>query len=182
MTPHRFVRSLTPEEQQEVEDLFRHGPNARTRRRAEAVRLSAKGYPVPEIADILGCNPQSVHNWLNAFEQQGTAGLIEKPRSGRPAVATGDYRRRLVEAVQADPRVFNYPFSVWTVTRLRAHVARETGILLGETRVRQIMKEEGLVFKRPKHTLAEKRDPKAFAEVQAILDHLKKSPWNLAPE
>jgi transposase len=182
MTPHRFVHSLTPEEQREIEDLFRHGSNTRTRRRAQAVRLSARGYPVPEIADILGCNPQSVHNWLGAFESQGAAGLIEKPRSGRPVVATPDYRSRLVEAVQTDPMKMGYPFSVWTVTRLRAHVARETGILLGETRVRQIMKEEGLVFKRPKHTLAEKRDPKAFAEVQAILDHLKKSPWNPVPE
>lgn len=182
MKPHRFVRSLRAKEQREVEDLFRHGPNARTRRRAQAVRLSAKRYTVPEIADILGCNPQSVHNWLGAFESRGVAGLIEKPRSGRPAVATPDYRARLVEAVQADSRALGYPFSVWTVTRLRAHVARETGILLGETRVRQIMKEEGLVFKRPKHTLAKKRDSKAFAEVQAILDHLKKSPWNPVPE
>jgi len=59
-----------------------------------------------------------------------------------------------------------YPFTVWTITRIRAHLAREMHILLSESRVRQIMKEEGLVFKRPKHSLAQKRDEGGFASVR----------------
>ena len=53
-------------------------------------------------------------------------------------------------------------------------MAREMKILLSESRVRQIMKEEGLVFKHPKHTLAQKRDKDAFAEVRDILEQVKK--------
>jgi len=182
MKPHRFVRRLSRREAEEIEQLCRRGADARTRRRAQAVRLSAKTYPVPEIADILVCNQSSVHNWLDRFESGGVAALADRPRSGRPPVATVDYRRRLVEAVDQDPTELGYPFTVWTVIRLRAHLARELGVLLGASRVRQIMKEEGLVFKRPKHTLAEKRDSQAFAEVQAILDGLKKKPWHPVPQ
>jgi hypothetical protein len=60
-------------------------------------------------------------------------------------------------------------------------MAKEMRILLSESRVRQIMKEEGLVFKRPKHTLAEKRDEDAFTEVRDVLEQVKKSPWNPVP-
>ena len=181
MRPPRFVRSLTAKERRQIEELFRRGPNARVRRRAQAVRLSAMGYAVAQIVEILGCNRQTVHNGFNAFEAGGCDALFDRPRSGRPVTATVDYRSRLVEAVKTNPRNLSYPFTVWTVTRLRAHMAKEMNILLSESRVRQIMKEEGLVFKRPKHTLANKRDEDAFAEVRDILDRAKKSPWNPVP-
>lgn len=181
MKPQRFIRKLTKTERQEVENLFRKGPNNRVRKRAHAIRLSAMGYTVTQIAEILGCNRQSVHNWLYMFEQNGPQGLCDKPRSGRPAIATIDYRTKLVEAIKTNPRKIGYPFTVWTLTRIRAHMAREMRILLSESRVRQIMKEQGLVFKRPKHTLAQKRDQDAFAEVRDVLEQVKKSPWNPVP-
>ncbi len=182
MRPPRFVHSLSEAEQQGIEDLFRRGPNVRTRRRAQAIRLSAKGFRIPQIADILGCNQQSVHNWLSAFEDGGCQALWDRPRSGCPPKATPDYRARLLEVVKTSPKQFNCPFTVWTVTRLRAHLAKEMHILLSESRVRQIMKEEGLVFKRPKHTLAHKRDPDAFAQVRELSPgRIKKGYWNPVP-
>jgi transposase len=138
-------------------------------------------YTVTQIMQILGCNRQSIHNWFDLFEAQGYQGLCDKPRSGRPVIATVDYRRRLVEAIKTNPRKMGYPFTVWTLTRIRAHLARETRVLLSESRVRQIMKEQRLVFKRPKHTLAQKRDQDAFAEVQDLLEQVKKNPWNPVP-
>lgn len=181
MKPHRFVRGLTPAAERRVEELFRRGPDHRVRRRANAVRLSSMGYTVPEITEVLGCTPQSVRNWFDAFESGGADALFDKPRSGRPPKATPDYRARLVEVVKTPPTELGYPFSVWSVARLRAHMAREMDVLLGESRIRQVMKEEGLVFKRPKHSLREKRDGEAFAAVQGLLDRFKKSPWNPVP-
>ena len=179
--PPCFVRSLTAKERRRIEELFRRGPNGRVRRRAQAVRLSRMGYTVPQIVEILGCNCQSAHNWFNAFEAGGCEALFDKPRSGRPPTATVDYRSQLVAAVRTNPPNMSYPFTVRTVTRLRAHMAKEMNILLSESRVRQIMKEEGLVFKRPKHTLAGQRDEDAFADVRDILNRVKKSPWNPVP-
>jgi len=181
MRPQRFIRDLTKTERQEIENLFRRGPNNRVRKRAQAIRLSAMGYTITQIVEILGCNRQSIHNWFDLFEEQSYQGLRDKPRSGRPVIATVDYRQHLVEAIKTNPRKMGYPFTVWTLTRIRAHMAREMKILLSESRVRQIMKEEGLVFKRLKHTLAQKRDKDAFAEVRDILEQVKKSPWNPVP-
>jgi len=181
MRPQRFIRDLTKTERQEVEKMFRRGPNNRVRKRAQAIRLSTMGYTITQIVEILGCNRQSIHNWLDTFETQGCQGLYDRPRSGRPVTATVDYRQRLVKAIKTNPRKMGYPFTVWTLTRIRAHMAREMRILLSESRVRQIMKEEGLVFKRPKHTLAQKRNQDAFAEVRDILEQIKKSPLNPVP-
>ncbi len=182
MRPQRFIKKLTKNERQEIENLYRKGPNNRVRKRAQAIRLSTKGYTIPQISEILGCNQQSIHNWFNGFEMDGLDGLYDKPREGRPIVATAEYRSRLVDAIKTNPRQMGYPFTVWTITRIRAHMARELKILLSESRVRQIMKEEGLVFKRPKHTLAQKRDKDGFAEVRDLLEQVKKSPWNPIPK
>ena len=181
MLPHRFVRTLTPAESRRIEELFRTAPQPRVRLRANAVRLSSRGYTVSEIAEVIGCTRQTVRNCFDHFESGGCDALHDKPRSGRPPVATPDYRARLVEAVRTSPDALGYPFTVWSVARLRAHMAREMDVLISKTRVRQIMKEEGLVFKRPKHTLKGKRDEDAFAAVRDLLDQFKKSPWNPIP-
>jgi transposase len=181
MRPPRFIRKLTKNEHQEIENLYRKGPNSRLRKRAQAIRLSATGYTTPQISEILGCNQQSIHNWFDFFEKDGFDGLYDKHRDGRPVIATVDYRARLVKAVKTNPRDLGYPFTVWTITRIRAHMARQMKTLLSESRVRQIMKEEGLVFKRPKHSLAQKRDKDGFAEVRDLLEQVKKSPWNPVP-
>lgn len=173
----RFVRPLTPAEQAAIDDLFRYHALQRVRRRANAVRLSALGYTVAQIAQVLAAGYQTVHSWLDAFEDQGTAGLIDKPRSGAPPKATPDYRKHLREAVAANPHDLGYPFTVWSVVRLRAHLAKLTDVLLGEDRLRQLLKQEGLVFKCPKHTLKNKRDEEAFRKVKGLLDELKKTPW-----
>ena len=113
MKAQRFIRSLTKKERQDVEKLFRKGPSNRVRKRANAIRLSALGYSVTQIPEVLGCNRQSIHNWFDAFESQGCQGLFDKPRSGRPATATPDYRNRLIEVIKANPKDMGYPFTVW---------------------------------------------------------------------
>ena len=182
MRPQRFIGKLTKSESQQIESLYRKGPNNRVRKRAQAIRLSAKGYTIPQISEILGCNQQSIHNWFNCYQTSGLDGLYDNSRKGRPTIATTEYRSCLVNAIRTNPRQMGYPFTVWTITRIRAHMARELKILLSESRVRQIMKEEGLVFKRPKHSLAQKRNKDAFAEVRDLLEQVKKSPWNPIPK
>jgi transposase len=177
MMPQRFVRPLSPDEERQIEQLSRGAGCPRTRRRAQGIRLSARGYTVPQIADILCCTPQTVRNWFDAFESGGAEALADRPRSGRPALAKPDFRSRLAEVVRTDPAEFGYPFTVWTVARLRAHMAREKRVLLSESRVGQVLKEEGFAFRRPRHSLAHKRDADAFARVRKTLDALKKTAW-----
>ena len=50
MKPPRFVRKLTQTERDQIDQRYRHGPNARIRKRAQAIRLSSLRYTVPQIS------------------------------------------------------------------------------------------------------------------------------------
>ena len=75
LTQEVVYNGLLKKERQEIEKLYRRGPNNRVRKRAQAIRLSAMGYTVTQIAEILGCNRQSIHNWFDLFEAQGCQGF-----------------------------------------------------------------------------------------------------------
>ena len=115
MLPRRFVRTLTPAESRLIEELFKTAPQARVRRRANAVRLSSRGCTVRQIAEVIGCARQTVRNCFDHFESGGVGALRDKPRSGRPPVATPDFRAQLVKVVKTPPDKLGYPLTYpWT--------------------------------------------------------------------
>ena len=64
--------------------------SARLVERARMVWLSSQGWWVPEIADHLHLNAETVRHWVKRFNEQGLAGLKDRPRSGRPATYTAN--------------------------------------------------------------------------------------------
>ena len=89
----RYVIPLTKEKEQSLSKLYSTHPNARCRQRAQAILLSNQKYNLAQIHDILNVNQYTVSLWINRFEAKGINGLIDLPRSGRPAI----YQRHEVE-------------------------------------------------------------------------------------
>ena len=52
--------------------------------RAVMVLLSLHGLPPAQIAALLDCHPATVRRWIGRFNDEGLAGLADRPRSGRP--------------------------------------------------------------------------------------------------
>jgi transposase len=52
--------------------------------RVQMVLLSSRGYSVHQIAEILEEGEGTVRTWLRRYQQQGSAGLVDLPRPGRP--------------------------------------------------------------------------------------------------
>jgi len=169
-----FVRALTATEQKELSQLVRHDRDARIVRRAQMIRLSADGMTPPRIAAMWDVNDQTVRRTIQRFEAEGIAGLRDKPRKGRPPKKTDRYVALLKEAVDANPRDMGYPFSCWTLGRLREHLARQTGIILHPNYLSQIMADSDIVYRRPKHGMAHLRDPEQYNEKKAFLEFVKK--------
>ena len=176
-----FVRTLTADERKALSRLIRRERDARIVRRAQMIRLSAAGIPVPKISALWDVNDQTVRRTIQRFEAEGLAGLRDKPRKGRPAKKTDRYVALLKEAVQRSPRDLGYPFSSWTLERLREHLALQTGIQLHPNSLSRIMAENDIVYRRPKHSMAHLRDPEEYDEKKAILDFLKKGPFAPQP-
>src|ERR671910_2232231 len=52
--------------------------------RAQMVLLSARGYTVPQIAELFEVGPDVVRTWLHRYQQAGPAGLEDRRRPGGP--------------------------------------------------------------------------------------------------
>lgn len=68
------------------------GKKATFRLRCQMILLSDQGRKIPDIADILGCNRQSVVKWFDRYEQAGLDGLHTAKGPGRPAIVRIDNR------------------------------------------------------------------------------------------
>src|SRR6266496_5090187 len=70
MRPPVFVRPLTDFEEARLEAGLR-SKDLDVRRRCQILLASARGEWVPRIAELLGCNDQTVRNVLREFERDG---------------------------------------------------------------------------------------------------------------
>ena len=55
----------------------------RVAERAQMVLLSARGYAVPQIAEIFEVGEDTVRTWLHRYQERGPDGLVDWPRPGR---------------------------------------------------------------------------------------------------
>lgn len=76
---------IGPDERIELQSwLGRQSMPAAAVDRARAVLWLAEGRSVTEVAELMGWSRPTVHCWRDRFIEQGPAGLVDLPRSGRP--------------------------------------------------------------------------------------------------
>jgi transposase len=165
---------LTEEELQIVETAMRRDPRPAVRQRCTAIRLLHLGYKPEQVAEMQAVSIPTIYSWIKRFRKGGVEELATKPRSGRPAKANEEYERIVAEVIEKEPEELGYAFTVWTIDRLRAHLAKETGIALSEPRFRALLKAKGYRYRRPKYDLGHLQDKEAKAKADEILEELKK--------
>src|SRR5437763_1717073 len=82
--------------------------------RAVMVLLSLHGLAPSQIAELLDCHPATVRRWIGRFNDEGLAGLADRPRPGRPALGG----RRLTSRIAA---LLERP-GPWTLPRIRRYL------------------------------------------------------------
>lgn len=162
----RFVRSLTLREGKSVRQMMKRHSSARTRVRAHAVLLSAKGYTINQICDILEVTRDSVSSWFSSFEEKGVEGLEEEPPSGRPRKIGSEGEARLRILVETDPRNVTAQFQEEYEKDSEDSISRGT--------VKRALRKLGFVWKRLRTSLSDKRDETAFHEAKQKLRDLRK--------
>lgn len=140
------------------------------------LRLLHQGQSPKEVAEIMSVSQPTVYDWHRRWQTGGLDGLANRPKSGRPRKADTAYVELLEQVVEDDPQERGYSFTIWTAERLRLHMESATGILLGQTQFRALLKEQNFVYRRPKHDLTDLQDPQARQTAEAWLEELKKVP------
>ena len=149
-----FVRELTEGERSRLEEGLR-AADAFVVRRCQILLASDRGEWVPRIAEMLGCNDQTVRTVVQRFEQEGLDACLTR-RSSRAhtihakvdAVACEQLRALLHQS----PRTFGKPTSIWTL-ELAAEVSFAEGITaeqVSDETIRQAMGRLGVRWKRAK--------------------------------
>ena len=98
----------------EIEQL-RAGLRGRWRQAARAVmvQLSLQGLSAAQIAVLLECHPATVRRWIGRFNNDGLAGLADRPRCGRPPLGGRRLPSRIAALLErpgpwALPRIWRY--------------------------------------------------------------------------
>jgi transposase len=124
-----------------LDTFLKQTKEARVFRRAQAVRDVVKGQRLQTVSDALSFTYSALRKWVHRFAHQGTPGLVDRPRSGRPPTITCALEQHLQRLVDQDPLEHGALSSQWSCRELAAVLARETGVHLGRESVRGVLKK-----------------------------------------
>lgn len=172
--PKRHNYTLSETELSEIQAAMK-SENGRVVQRAQMIHSLHHGYKPEEVASLHNVDLATVYNQFNRFKAEGSAGLANKPKSGRPPKANEAYRERLIEVIESDPKEWDLGFSVWTLPSLQAFMERHTGVKLSQNRISEVLQEAGYVYRRPKKDLSHRQDAELRAQVNEALDEVKKT-------
>src|ERR1700749_3905325 len=80
------------------------------------VLLSLHGLPAAQIAALLECHPATVRRWISRFNDEGLAGLADRPPSGRPRLCGRDLTGR--------PATLRARPGLWPLARIRRYLGQ----------------------------------------------------------
>ena len=80
---NKFAAELDGQQVVELNAIMANGRNARTKKRAQAILLSARGYTIDGISAIIECHRVTVSRGIDQWHEQGMDGLLEKEGRGR---------------------------------------------------------------------------------------------------
>jgi transposase len=104
---------------------------------------------------------QSGVTWVKRFNENGLAGLEDKPKAGRPLTHGPEIRSELINLALQKPDTLGYPFKLWTLERLQTAFKERQGIHLSDSTIWEWVEGEGFKWKRQQSWFheAEKHDP-----------------------
>ena len=124
-----------------LDPFLKQTKEARVFRRAQAVREVVKGTRLQTVSDTLALTYSALRKWVHRFASQGTQGLVDRPRSGRPPKMTCELEKHLNRLVDQDPLQYGSLYSQWSCRELATILAQETGGKLGRESVRCVLKK-----------------------------------------
>ena len=136
-TRMRTLKLHFPDEALPTLDTFlKKTKEARTFRRAQAVRAVVTGQRLQTVSDTLHFTYAALRKWVYRFANQGVPGLVDRPRSGRPPKVTCELNQHLNRLVDQDPWQHGSRSSQGSCRELAMVLAQQTGVHLGRESVR----------------------------------------------
>ncbi len=156
--------------------LVKTDPDARARRRAQAVRLVAQGEAVVRVAKLFGTAPHRVRVWRDRYLERGRDGLLDARRGGRPRKRGPADLALLDEALQRGPQAYGWPVPVWSLRDRCELLWQHRQVRVSGYTVHRAVQGLGSRYRRPRHDLWHRQDRDAVAAAKEVLAWLGKAP------
>ena len=121
------------------------------------------GHSRTDAATAAGMDRQSLRDWVHRFNAQGPDGLVDKPRSGRPARLNAEQLQDLNAIGEGGPDVEVDGIVRWRCSDLQRVVAETYSIDPCECSVGRILKGRGF-----RHVSVRLRHPKSDPGAQEL--------------
>jgi transposase len=169
-----YIKLLTPEEIITLNEMHKNHPLHLSRKRAHALLLSDQGMSIPMISDVYSVCRQTVSTWFSKWEKWGVCGLFDDPGRGRPPILTDHQKSDVVKKVKKSPR---------SLKSVLSEIESELDIVLSIDTLKLICKKAGLVWKRVRKSLRNKRNQESFdrskKEIEELIQQHKEDKINL---
>lgn len=154
------VRSFKPHESKKLIAVLHQSEDAIAVRRAEMVLRSAQGETPDQIAKALHQSADYVRKVIGRFNEEGLDSLwAQYANGGAPKKVQPEHEVNLVELALTPPNLIGYPFTHWSLERLRdAAIQRKLTPKISVETVRQILKDYHISLQRTK-TWKQSDDP-----------------------
>jgi putative transposase len=142
------------------------------RRQVERARIILywhEGKSFSETRDGLGVSDTVINKWRKRFAQHSLEGLVDSPRSGKPAVFTAAQKARVIKlATQKPPK----GYTSWSQRR----IAKETG--MSQSKVHQILSGADLKPHKVEYWCGKSTDPEFESKMINIVGLYMNPPEN----
>jgi transposase len=132
--------------------------------RARIVLWRAEGRLKKQIAELAGVSRPTVDLWLDRYEAEGIAGLVDRSHAAPRAQIPVRVRARILAATRTSPPV-ETGLSHWSSREMAAFIKRTEGVYVSHHYVANLWRENGLKPHRV-GTFKVSKDP-AFADSPA---------------
>jgi transposase len=124
-----------------LDSFMKQTKKARVFRRAQAVREVVAGQTIKAISETFHFTNSALRKWVKRFAREGTSGLLDRLRSGRPAKMTTEIATQLNQLVDQDPLQHGSIHSQWSCRELATVLSQQSGAIIGRESVRLALKK-----------------------------------------
>jgi transposase len=136
-----------------LQDEIRRNDEARYDHRLHALLLVAQGMSCRQVAQLLGDAPRTIAYWVNRFENEGFAGLVDADRPGRPCRLNSEQLAELEIVLRGEPREYGLQ-GLWDGKTLSEFVVQRWGIHLGVRQCQRLFRRFGFRLRKPRSKIA----------------------------
>ena len=138
--------------------------DAKQARRILAIAMVLDGHARLLAAQACGMDRQTLRDWVIRYNEDGVAGLADRPRPGRPAALSDEQRAEVAQWVQSGPDRKTDGVARWRCADLRDRIAAHFGIRMHERSVGKLLHalDFSSISVRPLHPQSDLEAQEAF--------------------